>query len=203
MRLATSSIIAAFLLAIFTTALWPDGSRIGVPTVVAQDEDPFGTSKPAVDQEDPFGGNSDEDPFGGHSYDSNGNPFVGNGNSASNDEEDPFGTGSQNPFGGKPVATKPNPKTTKPIKKANTAADLKSQICEELKSESSFEFDETPFIDVMEFIQTNHKFNVLLHASATEDSLSQDTTITFRANKLPLSSALKLMLEQYLSLIHI
>ena len=175
MRLATCSIIAAFLLATFTTALWPDGSQFGVPTVVAQDEDPFGSNSD----------DSDIDPFGS------------NDNSGKNELDDPFGSGIQNPFGGKPVATKPNPKTSKLIKKAITAAGLESQIREALKSECSFEFDETPFAEIMATIRESHKFNLLLHISAMDDSLNQDTPITFRAKKLPLSSALKLMLEQY------
>jgi hypothetical protein len=58
------------------------------------------------------------------------------------------------------------------------------------------EYDEHPFIDVMDDLQDNYQVDVILDQSAKDDSLTEDDPITFKANGIRLKNALHLMLKE-------
>ena len=66
----------------------------------------------------------------------------------------------------------------------------------QLRQRCNFDYDETPFIDVMSEIAENHNINVVLDQSAKDDSLSEDEPVTFSVTNLPLSNCLSLMLAE-------
>jgi hypothetical protein len=58
------------------------------------------------------------------------------------------------------------------------------------------EYDETPFIEVMDELRDNYKINVVLDQSAKDDSLTEDDPITFKVTGIRLKNALRLMLKE-------
>lgn len=119
-------------------------------------------------------------------------------------QDDPFGSGGNsqaNPFGTKHSSKQKTDKKhvakKSAKKKTKTVAKLEAKIRKALKLESSFEYDKTAFVEVMDELEKKYKFNVLLHSSAKNDSLTEDTQITFRKKGLPLSSSLNLLLKPH------
>ncbi len=58
------------------------------------------------------------------------------------------------------------------------------------------EYDETPFIEVMDELRDNYKINVVLDQSAKDDSLTEDEPVTFKVTGIRLKNALRLMLKE-------
>ncbi|MCH2183835.1 MAG: VWA domain-containing protein, partial [Mariniblastus sp.] len=58
------------------------------------------------------------------------------------------------------------------------------------------EYDETPFIEVMDELRDNYQINVILDQSAKDDSLTEDDPITFKVTGIRLKNALRLMLKE-------
>lgn len=78
----------------------------------------------------------------------------------------------------------------------DAAATAEDRIRAALETTTQMEFSETPLVDVLEFISSQHGIPVHLNEVALDDEgLSGDTPITFRASDIRLRSALNLMLE--------
>ena len=86
---------------------------------------------------------------------------------------------------------------TKPAKGDNLKIDWDKRIRDCLKQEWSPNFDETSFIEVMDQIANDFKFNIILDDSAREDSLTEDTPVTFKLTDIPLKNCIKFMLMKY------
>jgi hypothetical protein len=71
------------------------------------------------------------------------------------------------------------------------------KILRQLNENADFEFDETPFLEVMEELRDKHQINVILDASARDDALTEDTPITFNVQGIRLKNALRLMLKEH------
>lgn len=71
------------------------------------------------------------------------------------------------------------------------------EIRKVLMAETSCDFAETEFAEVMDFLANENGFNVVLDMSARDDSLQEDTPITFKVNGIPLSKAMNLMLREH------
>jgi hypothetical protein len=66
---------------------------------------------------------------------------------------------------------------------------------EALNQTVTWEFDETPLIEVMEELRDKYGIQALLDRSAQDSGLTEDTPITFNIRQVPLSQALKLILQ--------
>lgn len=66
-----------------------------------------------------------------------------------------------------------------------------------LNKSITINFDETPFIDVMEGFREEYGINVLLDQSAIDDSLTEDDPISFRIRGANFGSALNMMLKKH------
>ena len=87
------------------------------------------------------------------------------------------------------------------VRLAGNASD--ELILNALDESADLEFDDTPFIDVMDFLRDEYKINVVLDQTARDDRLTEDELITFNVKGIRLKNALRLMLSEKLSLIHI
>ena len=112
-------------------------------------------------------------------------------------DDDPFGNrgggSSAGPFGddsGAPQEAASSPRRA--IKK--TQDEL---IRDALETEVNLDYDETPFIEIMDELKAVYGINVMLDQSASDDSLSEDDLITFKARKIKMKSALRLLLDQF------
>ena len=61
---------------------------------------------------------------------------------------------------------------------------------------ADLEYDEIPFIEVMDEIRDLYQFGILLDQSARDDSLSEDEFITFSGRGISLEAGLQLMLRE-------
>ena len=66
-----------------------------------------------------------------------------------------------------------------------------------LDTQWSPEYDEVAFIEIMDELQEEYDINVVLDDSARDDSLTEDTLITFKLAGIRLRNGLRLMLEQH------
>ena len=66
-----------------------------------------------------------------------------------------------------------------------------------LTVETSFEFEETEFAEVIDFLTDKYGFNVVLDHSARDDMLQEDSAIRFRIKDIPLNKALDLLLREH------
>ena len=72
------------------------------------------------------------------------------------------------------------------------------RILNALQSEADLIYDEVAFSDVMEELrQPPYNINVVLDPSASDDSLTEDTLITFNVRGIRLKNALRLMLKEH------
>ena len=69
-------------------------------------------------------------------------------------------------------------------------------IIEILDSSVDFEFDETPFIDVMDELRDKYSINVVLDETARQDSLTEEEEVTIALSGIKMRSALRLMLAE-------
>lgn len=60
-----------------------------------------------------------------------------------------------------------------------------------------FVYDDTPFSEVMLDLKSKYNINIVLDASAVDDSLDQDTSVTISVNGIRLKNALRLLLAQH------
>lgn len=86
--------------------------------------------------------------------------------------------------------------TTKSIQKSD-ATRQNQFVVETLQQIIELHYEEIPFVEIMENLADDLQINIVLDQSATDDSLTEDQPITFKARELPLSSALGLMLEAH------
>lgn len=70
------------------------------------------------------------------------------------------------------------------------------KILRKLDEEVTLEYDETPFIDIMDEIREEHGINIVLDQSAIDDALTEDDTITFNVKGIRMKNALRLMLDK-------
>lgn len=70
-------------------------------------------------------------------------------------------------------------------------------IRDALDSKIDFDYDETPFIEIMDQLQEVYGINVMLDQSASDDSLSEDDLVTFKVRKIRMKAGLRLMLDQF------
>ena len=102
----------------------------------------------------------------------------------------------QNPFTSTKIDSSPNSAAkapTKTITKVMTSVDI-DQI---LNKPVDFDYDEVPFADVMEDLQSDFRFNTHLDVSAKDDSLAEDTSVQFRIKNARMATALRLMLAEF------
>lgn len=71
------------------------------------------------------------------------------------------------------------------------------RIYEFMKQRANWEYDDTPFVEIMDELRANYGINVYLDQSAIDDSLTTDDLITFNARDLRSQTSLKLMLDQH------
>ena len=76
------------------------------------------------------------------------------------------------------------------------ATQANEKVRKALAQTASFEFDETPFMDIHDELQTTLGINILLTESARDDSLAEDEPITCNLQNLPYSKAIRIMLAQ-------
>jgi uncharacterized protein YceK len=68
---------------------------------------------------------------------------------------------------------------------------------ETLKQRVTLDFEEIPFVDVMDMIRAEYVLNILLDQSAKDDSLTEDELVTFKVKDIELGTALQLMLHEF------
>ncbi len=78
-----------------------------------------------------------------------------------------------------------------------TGNEKDEEILKKLNQAVDFEYDETPFIDIMEEIQTEYGINIILDQSASDDALSVDDLVTFKVTGIRMKNALRLMLDNF------
>ena len=69
-------------------------------------------------------------------------------------------------------------------------------ILSALTKKVDWEYDDVPFIEIMDQLRDTYGINVVLDQSAEDDSLSEDTSVSFNAKDIRLKNALRLMLDQ-------
>ena len=67
-------------------------------------------------------------------------------------------------------------------------------ILSALNTKADFAHDDIPFIEIMDQLRDEYGINVALDQSAEDDSLNEDSSITFNAKDIRLKNALRLML---------
>ena len=164
MRFATFSIAGTFLAAVLVMAMWPSPARFGAP------------SSSIAQEENPFDNSSDEDLFGNDRPEQEGDPFLADSSSVS-------------PDGGN-LARVETGETTENEPQIATSEFIHQQ----LRKPCNLDFDEQPFIDVMDQLCDEYKMNVILDETARDDSLTEDELITIHVRNVSLSTALRLML---------
>ncbi len=104
--------------------------------------------------------------------------------------DDPFGGGSQ-----------PTEKRVASIANTDNATVLRRQdpderIRQALNKPCTLDFDEAPWSDVKQELESLYRFNILLTPSARDDSLDVDEPITVSLKGISLGNALRLMLSE-------
>ncbi|MFK7768634.1 MAG: permease prefix domain 1-containing protein [Mariniblastus sp.] len=69
------------------------------------------------------------------------------------------------------------------------------QTAEALEKSISVDYDETPFLDVMEHLTSETGLNFFLHGCASDDSLTADELITLRLKNVTTAKMLEILLE--------
>ena len=124
-------------------------------------------------------------------------------NQDSDKSDDPFGNSDSNidPFeSGKRRASPPAKQTTKSAVKPDheklpASATAKKNLEDILEVSISWDYNETPFGELLDDWREKFKINIILDQSAMDDSLTQDEIITFSAKKISFRQALTLMLK--------
>ena len=108
------------------------------------------------------------------------------------------------PFSGEPPLLFPDPEEWarkkalrakyQDIRLSGNATDEK--ILRQLDEQVDFEYDETPFIDIMDEIRDKYKINIVLDQSARDDSLTEDDQVSFNVKGVRMKNALRLMLSE-------
>ena len=80
------------------------------------------------------------------------------------------------------------------VRLAGNASD--EQILNALDEPADLDFEDTPFIEVMDFLRDEYKINVVLDQTARDDSLTEDELITFNVKGIRLKNALRLLLSE-------
>lgn len=98
------------------------------------------------------------------------------------------------PFGGNTQASATSTSVTSTVPTRKSPADATRELLEVLVD---WNFDETPFEEVMESWQVEHKLNVILDQSAVDDALSTDDVVSFKIQNVPFRLAIRLLLDRY------
>ena len=93
-------------------------------------------------------------------------------------------------FADSSTVTSSQPKSSKRSIRMMTSED----VDDILNKAVSFQYDEIPFADFMGDLQARYRFNTHLDMSAQDDSLTEDTLVTFNINNVRMSTALRLLL---------
>jgi hypothetical protein len=71
------------------------------------------------------------------------------------------------------------------------------EILRKLDEEVTFDYEEIPFIDIMDEIREEYGINIVLDASASDTDLSEDELVTFNVRGIRMKNALRLMLDNF------
>ena len=191
MRFATLAVAGLFLFSVLIMSMWPDQARFGTPAqTAAQDASGQQESEDPISEETP-----EHDPFSGETAKSD--PFPTESESIELTENHIAEVSS---IPRAPATSSPNKPRGKRVVKPTTAPSTTTRenqkIEQALDQLCRFEYDETPFIDVMDDLREHYGFNVLLDTSAKDDSLTEDEPLTFSIVDIPLRDALALMLME-------
>ena len=77
----------------------------------------------------------------------------------------------------------------------STAKRVAGDLHEILQTKVSFEYEEVPFLDVAEQLRDDFGINVVIDATAQDDSLTEDTIVNCKLKNVRLATALKLLLS--------
>ena len=91
-----------------------------------------------------------------------------------------------------PVPTETSPETDLEL---STTTQLNQEITRKLTQHADLQFDEAPFAEVENWLETEYQFNIVLDQSAQDDSLNEDEPINCDFTNIPLKNALRLMLD--------
>ena len=121
-----------------------------------------------------------------------------------------------NPFGSDPVASADpfapsapkKPKEAKPLVSGNRTATVShedktwedktwdARIHDALDSQCVLSYDETPWMEIEEALESQFKINIVLDQSARDDSLTEDEPVSCNLKGLSLRKALRIMLRK-------
>ena len=92
--------------------------------------------------------------------------------------------------------------TTDPFSKTRTSKKKKRIMTSEdvdaiLNEAVSFQYDEVPFADFMDDLRGKYNFNIVLDTSAIDDSLTEDTLMTYSIDNVRMATALRLLLKAH------
>ena len=77
-----------------------------------------------------------------------------------------------------------------------SGSDAEEKILNALELPADFDWNETPWIDVQEELQTKYGINIVLTASARDDNLSEDETFDSKLSGISLKNALRIELAK-------
>lgn len=105
-----------------------------------------------------------------------------------------YSVGQNDPFGIiEPGATK-TAKTS--MRSSDAVKSTTDHIMKALDAPVDIEYDQTPFIDIMDEFRDRYRINVILDQSALDDSLTEDDQVTINVKGVRMRSALRLMLAR-------
>ena len=84
----------------------------------------------------------------------------------------------------------------KPARQFSSSTQLNRKTEQTLKERTDLAYDQTPFREVLEDLESRTGLKFLLHRSAMEDSLTEDNPFTFNLACTPLNRGLMMMLEK-------
>lgn len=113
-------------------------------------------------------------------------------------QNDPF-SGSDNQKTAGPFEKTPSiqqsDETTLAAQTSTKSAD--ELIREVLEQKVDLNYEDTPFVEIMDELSQVYGINVMLDQSAVDDSLSEDDLVTFKASNIKLKAALRVLLDQF------
>ena len=107
-----------------------------------------------------------------------------------------FGAPSASIAQDEPAAKTPVEKVPTQTKQLS-ASELDKKIRESLHQQWSPDYAQTSFIEVMDEVAEEFNFNVVLDDSAREDSLTEDTQVSFKVANIPMRNGMRLLLKKY------
>ncbi|MFT7632325.1 MAG: hypothetical protein ACI87E_003377 [Mariniblastus sp.] len=76
-------------------------------------------------------------------------------------------------------------------------AQANREIMKKLMASVDFDFDETPWSEIEEYLESNLQLNIILTISAKDDALSEDEPLTFSSSGTSVLSAMRQMLVKH------